>query len=405
MKRFITAVLCLLMILPVLAACEDDSEKVYFAEIDIKDYGVIKVQLNEEQAPITVENFVKLAKDGFYDGLTFHRIIKGFMMQGGDPNGNGTGGASEKIKGEFFQNKINNTIKHQRGVISMARSQAYDSASSQFFIMHQDAEQLDGLYAAFGYVIEGMDVVDKICESAKPVDGNGSISKANQPVINTIKIYKDEPIIIDGKYTAEKTADESSEASAEESSDVSNEISKDESQDESQEQEFSVTHTATIKIKDYGTIKLDLYGKEAPITVANFVKLANEGFYNGLTFHRIINGFMMQGGDPDGNGTGGSDEEIKGEFSANGVKNPIKHKRGVISMARSNAPNSASSQFFIMHKTTDSLDGYYAAFGMVTEGIDVVDKVCTTVPVTDKNGTVKAGYKPVIESITVEEVK
>ena len=370
MKRFIAAALCLLMILPVLVACENDKEKVYFAEIDIKDYGIIKVQLDEEQAPITVKNFVKLAKKGFYDGLTFHRIMFGFMMQGGDPNGNGSGGSSEKIKGEFSKNGVENNIKHQRGVISMARSQSYDSASSQFFIVHQEAEQLDGLYAAFGYVVDGMTVVDKVCNSAKPTDSNGSITKDKQPVINSIKIYKEKPIVIDGNYTAEGEA----------------------------------THTATIKIKDYGTINLELYGNYAPITVANFVSLANEGFYDGLTFHRIMNGFMMQGGDPDGDGTGGSDQEITGEFSANGIQNQIKHKRGVISMARSNAPNSASSQFFIMHQTTASLDGNYAAFGMVTEGLDVVDEICTTVQVTDDNGTVVDGQQPIIESVTVEAI-
>ena len=130
-----------------------------------------------------------------------------------------------------------------------------------------------------------------------------------------------------------------------------------------------------------------------------FVKLVKEGFYDGLTFHRIIDGFMIQGGDPKGNGTGGSDETIKGEFSSNGVENPLKHTRGAISMARSSDPDSASSQFFIMHQTTTSLDGDYAVFGYVYEGIEVVDKIATTVPVTDNNGTVEASNQPVITSI------
>ena len=381
MKKFIATVLCLLMLLPVLVACDKNDGNVYFAKIDIKDYGVITVQLDDEQAPLTVENFVKLAKSGFYDGLTFHRIISGFMIQGGDPNGNGTGGSDNKIKGEFSKNGVNNTIAHQRGVISMARSQAYNSASSQFFIVHKDAEQLDGLYAGFGYVVEGIEIVDRICEDAQPTDTNGTIAKANQPIINKIEIHKDAPIVIDGNYSPE----------AEE------------------EIVFTATHNATIKIKDYGTIKLELYGEEAPITVANFVKLANEGFYNGLTFHRIISDFMIQGGDPDGDGTGGSDQEIKGEFSSNGVKNRIKHTRGTISMARATDPNSASSQFFIVHQTSErnsaSLDGNYAAFGMVTDGISVVDSICSTVQVSDSNGTVVDGQQPIIESITVEEIK
>jgi len=131
----------------------------------------------------------------------------------------------------------------------------------------------------------------------------------------------------------------------------------------------------TIKIKDMGDIKLELYPECAPITVENFVKLASEGFYNGLTFHRIIPGFMIQGGDPQGTGMGGPGYHIKGEFAHNGFINPLNHTRGVISMARSMMPDSAGSQFFIMHKDAPHLDGEYAAFGKVIEGIEVVDKV------------------------------
>ena len=134
---------------------------------------------------------------------------------------------------------------------------------------------------------------------------------------------------------------------------------------------------AVIKIKDYGEMELELYPEVAPITVDNFVKLVNKGFYNGLTFHRIIKGFMIQGGCPRGNGTGGPGYEIKGEFLANGVNNPIKHERGVISMARAMDPDSAGSQFFIMHKDAPHLDGQYAAFGKVVNGIEVVDKVAS----------------------------
>lgn len=134
---------------------------------------------------------------------------------------------------------------------------------------------------------------------------------------------------------------------------------------------------AIIDVKDYGTIKVELNPKEAPITVENFVKLAKSGFYNGLTFHRVIKGFMIQGGCPKGNGTGGPGYEIKGEFAANGVSNNISHKRGVISMARAYDPNSAGSQFFIMHKDGEFLDGQYAAFGHVTKGIEVVDAIAS----------------------------
>ena len=134
---------------------------------------------------------------------------------------------------------------------------------------------------------------------------------------------------------------------------------------------------ALIKIKEFGDIELELYPDIAPITVDNFVKLANKGFYNGLTFHRVIKGFMIQGGCPKGNGTGGPGYTIKGEFASNGVNNPLKHTRGVISMARAMNPNSAGSQFFIMHKDAPHLDGQYAAFGEVTKGIEVVDQVAS----------------------------
>ena len=141
-----------------------------------------------------MKNFVNLAKKGFYNGLTFHRIMDGFMIQGGDPLGNGTGGNTDSqgnrltIKGEFTANGVNNTLSHKRGVISMARAQDYNSASSQFFIMHKDAAYLDGAYAAFGQVTSGMEVVDKICADAKPTDGNGTIPAENQPKIISITI-------------------------------------------------------------------------------------------------------------------------------------------------------------------------------------------------------------------------
>ena len=160
-------------------------------------------------------------------------------------------------------------------------------------------------------------------------------------------------------------------------------------------------HHAEIEIAGYGTVSLELDGDEAPITVQNFMDLANEGFYDGLTFHRIIDGFMIQGGDPEGNGFGGSSRTIEGEFSANGHENNLTHVRGVISMARSSDYNSASSQFFIMQKTTHSLDGSYAAFGTVTSGIEVVDAICAKTPVEDANGTVLPENQPVITSITI----
>ncbi len=162
----------------------------HYIQIDIANYGTITAELDADMAPITVTNFINLVNQGFYDGLTFHRIISGFMIQGGDPKGNGTGGSGQTIKGEFSQNGVNNTLKHERGVLSMARSSAPDSASSQFFIMHKAASHLDGQYAAFGRVLSGMEVVDAICAGTPVQDGNGTVAKENQPVITSIKVIE-----------------------------------------------------------------------------------------------------------------------------------------------------------------------------------------------------------------------
>lgn len=198
MKK-ITKILCFGLLALSLVACgtkekepsdvnSDNLSGKHHVEIVVKELGTIKVELDADVAPITVTNFVNLAKDGFYDNLTFHRIIKDFMVQGGDPEGNGTGGSDNTIKGEFSANDVKNDMLHKRGVISMARSQANDSASSQFFIMHADYPSLDGNYAAFGHVTEGMDIVDSMVNSAKTEDENGTVAKENQPIIETIKV-------------------------------------------------------------------------------------------------------------------------------------------------------------------------------------------------------------------------
>lgn len=194
MKKTLAIILAVLLTAAMFTACKKDEptqEGVtgkHHVEIEIKDYGTIAVELDADAAPITVENFLKLANEGFYNGLTFHRIMAGFMMQGGDPNGTGTGGSDETITGEFSANGIENPLSHTRGAISMARSQNYNSASSQFFICHADSTFLDGSYACFGYVTDGMDVVDAVCEAAKPTDGNGTIPAAEQPVITEIRV-------------------------------------------------------------------------------------------------------------------------------------------------------------------------------------------------------------------------
>lgn len=169
---------------------EGNNSMIYHIEIEIENYGVIKAELDGTQAPITVENFVELARSGFYNGSSFHRNIKGFMIQGGSPNGTGTGGSGKTIKGEFSENKVYyNNIKHERGTISMARNNvSMDSASSQFFIVQKTHPNLDGYYAAFGHVTEGIEIVDKILEDTPVEDDNGTTLKENQPVITRITV-------------------------------------------------------------------------------------------------------------------------------------------------------------------------------------------------------------------------
>lgn len=229
MKRFIALVLVLTLVLPALTSCGErvgtgaceyfesrdiTDREVYYVEICVKNYGKIWLLLDATTAPITVANFVSLAREGFYDGLTFHRVIRDFMIQGGDPKGNGTGGADKDIVGEFVSNGYYNDISHLRGVISMAREGGNpNSASSQFFICNADAMgSLDGDYAAFGYVIAGMSVVDEITAKVFPKTayaeyygtmyhqfwqqyGNGTVTKkADKPVIKYIKVLSGSPI-------------------------------------------------------------------------------------------------------------------------------------------------------------------------------------------------------------------
>ncbi len=195
MKKKIFIVLIIMLLVVTGCSSKKENKKVdsklmkgkHHIEINVKHYGTIKVELDADEAPETVTNFVKLTKSGFYDGLTFHRIIKGFMIQGGDPNHDGTGGSKETIKGEFTENGVSNNISHVRGTISMARAQDPNSASSQFFIVQKDSTYLDGSYAGFGKVTSGMDIVDKICDDVKTEDDNGTVKEENQPVIESIK--------------------------------------------------------------------------------------------------------------------------------------------------------------------------------------------------------------------------
>ncbi len=197
MKNKILSIFLYFSLFTVLCSCAKEipiAEKIgkFKAVITVRDYGDIELELDGDTAPITVGNFVELARNGFYDGLTFHRIIDGYMIQGGDPEGTGYGGSGKNINGEFIKNGFKNNISHERGTISMARSKNYDSASSQFFIVQvtNDAikQTLDGNYAAFGKVIKGIEIVDKIAENTQVVDDSGTVKREHQPIIEKIVI-------------------------------------------------------------------------------------------------------------------------------------------------------------------------------------------------------------------------
>lgn len=176
----------LLILSMILTLCGCEKEENPMVEIEMENGGIMRLELYPDIAPITVENFLDLVNDGFYDGLIFHRVINNFMIQGGDPTGTGMGGSENTIKGEFAQNGVKNDLSHTRGVISMARSQSYDSASSQFFIVHQDSTYLDRSYAAFGKMVDGYDVLDEIATT--PTDSSGK--PLTDQVIKTIRVVE-----------------------------------------------------------------------------------------------------------------------------------------------------------------------------------------------------------------------
>ena len=219
--------ICLMSLLAVLllAGCGNKEKKnnpnynsdnylsgLHYAVMEIADYGPIYLELDADAAPATVTNFVNLVNEGFYDGLTFHRIIEGFMMQGGDPKADGTGGSTYTVPGEFSANDYINVLTHTRGTISMARlGEDYDSATSQFFIMHQDNVDLDYYYAAFGRVISGMEIVDAICNDTPVQDANGTVLKENQPVIDCLLIINKDEAVFDDPQKETPVSDDTSE--------------------------------------------------------------------------------------------------------------------------------------------------------------------------------------------------
>ncbi len=384
MKKIIRIISLLLAVMFVLSACSSDNsnkvdsngnKKVLFT---MQNGATFVIETYPEYAPRTCENFINLVESGFYDELTFHRIVDGFVAQGGDPKGDGTGDSGKKIIGEFANNGHRNDLSHTRGVVSMARGNNNNSASCQFFICYDDCSaSLDGNYAAFGKVIKGMENVDAFLSVPRISNGfGGEISTPKTPiVIASARVITDEEYNEHTQGVIVTTP-----ATVPESETVTEAESTNETTKKNDSLFGGVTTIKNERVRftmsDGSSFVIETYPAYAPATCVNFIKLVNEGFYDGLTFHRIVEGFVAQGGDPKGDGTGGSDETITGEFAYNGYdKNTLSHQRGVVSMARKgNDMNSATSQFFICYgDCSASLDGRYAAFGKVVEGMDVVD--------------------------------
>lgn len=329
-------------------------------EFVLEDGQVLRGVLYPHEAPLTVAHFTQLANAGRLDGITFRALLSKLMLQTNLPEDSKD---IPSILGEFQNNGYQNDVSHRRGTLSMQHGSNPDSATAQFYICVKDVPGFDGAYAAFGQITEGLDILDQL--AALETNTNGLF--VTPPRIRTVRV--------DAKGYPE--ARESIQA----------------------EDMRKMTYpTFTIKLANGGEMKGELYPNMAPNTVANFISLANKGFYDGLIFHRVIPGFVIQGGDPKGTGTGGPGYSIKGEFKSNGVNNTLLHTYGVLSMARSQANDSAGSQFFIMMGTSPHLDGSYAAFGKITEGMEHADKIVAV-----KTG---ANDKPVqnqvIESIRVE---
>ena len=466
-KKILAAVLCAALTLPAAVSCGKDidisegssveatteatapaevelmnftapKEGDTIIEMNIRDYGTVKFRLFPEYADKGCENFVELAKKGYYDGLTFHRVIRDFMIQGGDPLGTGQGG--ESTWGGKFDGGSDPHLGHVTGALAYANSGAPDEKSaptasdgSQFYIVTGDqninddtfayyeqygysfsdkqkemykkvggAPFLDGNYTIFGQVIDGLDVIFKV--QYVPTDANDK-PLAGDVIIDSVKVteYKGEELrwyLSDYDYDAPAKADVVNFTAPEQGETVVN-----------------------MKIKDYGDVKIKLFPEYAPKAVENFVTHAKDGYYNGLTFHRIINEFMIQGGDPEGTGMGG--ESIwGGQFDGGKYFNLI-HATGAVAYANSGSTSTNGSQFYIVtgkvydidelrsqaactpaaekvyttYGGTPFLDGGYTVFGQVYDGLDVVLKVQQV----ETGDSDKPKQDVIIESVTVEE--
>lgn len=403
-------------------------------EMDIKDYGTVKFRLFPEYAEKGTENFIELAKKGYYDGLTFHRVISDFMIQGGDPNGDGTGG--ESAWGGNFDGGTDPHLIHLPGAVAYANSETTATDGSQFYIVTGEpvitdelfanyeaynyafsdnqkemykqfggVPHLDGGYTVFGQVFDGLDIIFKLQYSA--TDYNDK--PLSDIIVDAVRVseYNGEDLkwkISDYDYTA--PIDEP----------VVN-FTPPEKGDE----------IVVMNIKDYGTVKIRLFPEYIPQGSENFLELARSGYYDGLTFHRVINDFMIQGGDPLGNGTGG--ESIWGDKFDGGTFNRLIHAAGAVAYANSGATSTNGSQFYIVtgtvyddaglenikasgnylsenmaevYKTvggTPFLDGSYTVFGQVIDGLDIIFKIQQVS--TDVNDMPLD--QVIIDSVTVEK--
>ncbi len=331
-------------------AMEIDPEKFYVATIQTEK-GEITVELLSEQAPKTVNNFVFLAREGFYDDTTFHRVIPGFMAQGGDPTGTGMGGP-----GYTFEDEFNPQLAHDRvGTLSMANS-GPNTNGSQFFITYAPTPWLDNRHTVFGRVIGGLETLFSLSprdpeQATAPGDTIESIAITESDTPPTAEIPPNEELPVPEEPQARNAM-----------------YPRPPAMEIDSEEDYRATITTSK-----GEIVVDLNAEAAPVTVNNFVFLAEQGFYDGLTFHRVEPGFVIQGGDPTGTGQGGPGYLLPAEID-------LEHVEGAIAMARlpdQGNPRrmSSGSQFYITLDSTPQLDGEYTVFGEVVEGMDVVQTI------------------------------
>ena len=343
-----------------------DATKAYHATLRTT-YGDITVELYPGEVPVTVNNFVFLARQGFYDGVAFHRVLRGFMIQGGDPTGTGRGGPGYRFADEQV------TRDYLRGTLAMANS-GPDTNGSQFFIMHEDFA-LPKDYTIFGMVTEGWVVLDAIANTAVSarVPGGEQSLPLDDIVIQSIEVREGEkissapatPIPSAAASASQPTPTPSAAAAAQQPQEANMQWDSPPAMSIDTARQYQATLRTT-----YGDITVELHPSEVPATVNNFVFLARQGFYDGVRFHRIIRGFMVQSGDPTGTGRGGpgyrfADEPVTRDYL-----------RGTLAMANA-GPNTNGSQFFIMHQD-GGLPPAYTIFGLVTEGLDVLDAIANS---------------------------